>query len=1047
MPLRQLFDPSSATTSGKAKVDLIAVHGLNPRSKKDADHAFDTWRTPAGETGRLWLRDDLPCVLPDTRICLYEYNATAVYGKDRDTFVGKANELLEAIRIERDEDEDRPIIFLGHSMGGLLIKQALINAHNNPKYTSIKSATSGLVFFATPHNGGDWKLVSLGGVAAKIATRSGFQKGDDVIEVLKKGSMFSDIMEEQWRHQLLMYDIVSFWGSEDDIVPRESARFGLPGDRENVVKLNADHGSVCRFGLGQTDLDNLKLVRGNIRDVYRNALKTRASPPGESGEIHRRHHYIPLTQNRKFTGRTQVLERLQEKLFIEPDCQKLVVQGLGGVGKTQVALQYAFWVKEHQPDYSVLWVPAYSRTGFDQAYMEIARRLGIQATGKDQDARELVRRRLESEDSGKWFLVVDNVDDVDILYGQAGSNSNPNSDAASEDGIHQYLPESQNCVLLFTTRSPDVAVEIAGPDVIDLEEMSSEEAVGLLTTLLRRQELLRDKTIVAKLLQELAYLPLAIAQAAAYLNRNRQSSISSYLKLLHGTEEDIIGLLSREFRDGSLFQASQRAVATTWMVSFDLISVSDDAAIKLLSFISCIEPKSIPLSLLPQNKSAEERQHAIGTLCGYAFLVAREDEEMFDMHRLVHMATRIWNQRHDRIKEVTLGALHQLNAVFPPIDTANWERWRVYLPHAVRALGESKGHCVQERYDLLNRVSPYFFEERRFKEVLPALDEAASWRRNAMPDTNPDRLTTEHWLANAYLENRRINEAIVLLEHVVALREHMLDERDRSRLLSQYQLARAYLASRRIKEAIVIFEHVVAVREKTLDERDHKRLDSQHELARAYLEDRRIKEAIVIFEHVVAVRDQMLDERSQHRQGSQHMLARAYLDDKRAAEAVVILEHVVAVQRQTLDETDLFRLASEHVLARAYLNNRRIKEAIVMFEYVVEGFKQALEEKDIYRLKSQRELARAYLDDGRIKEAVVMLEYVVAAFEQTLDRRDFDRLVTEHVLARAYLADGEVQKAVALLEHVVAMKAETLAPNDDSRLLSVALLADARKAL
>jgi hypothetical protein len=196
---------------------IIAVHGLNPRSKLDVDHAWDTWRTPAGPNGRLWLRDDLPHYVPESRIFLYEYNATAVYGKDRDTFVGKANELLEAIRIERDGIESRPIVFLCHSMGGLLVKQALINAHNNPKYTPTKIATSALAFWATPHNGGDWKLVSLGGLAAKVAIAAGFQKGDDVLETLKNGSIFSDIMQEHWRHQLLQYDIISFWGGLDNV--------------------------------------------------------------------------------------------------------------------------------------------------------------------------------------------------------------------------------------------------------------------------------------------------------------------------------------------------------------------------------------------------------------------------------------------------------------------------------------------------------------------------------------------------------------------------------------------------------------------------------------------------------------------------------------------------------------------------------------------------------------------------------------------------------------------------------------------------------------
>ncbi|PVH70814.1 hypothetical protein DL98DRAFT_521398, partial [Cadophora sp. DSE1049] len=217
MPLRQLYPDSNAESraSNAARVDIIAVHGLNPRSKNDRDHAWDTWRKPSGPEGHLWLRDELPQHVPETRIFLYEYNSTAVYGKDRDTFIGKANELLEAIRIERRGTESRPILFLGHSMGGLLIKQALINAHNNPKYTTIKEATKGLAFFATPHYGGDWMLVSLGGVVAKIAMAVGFQKGDDVLETLKNGSIFSEIMKEHWRHQLLKYDIISFWGALD----------------------------------------------------------------------------------------------------------------------------------------------------------------------------------------------------------------------------------------------------------------------------------------------------------------------------------------------------------------------------------------------------------------------------------------------------------------------------------------------------------------------------------------------------------------------------------------------------------------------------------------------------------------------------------------------------------------------------------------------------------------------------------------------------------------------------------------------------------------
>ncbi|KAK0736164.1 hypothetical protein B0T21DRAFT_332435 [Apiosordaria backusii] len=285
MACRQLYPPPSSSGAETHKIDIFAVHGLNPRSKDISAHAWDTWRIPEGPQGRLWLQEDLPRVVPDARIFLYEYDSKAVFGKDRSTFIDKATELLETVRCERDKKDTRPILFIGHSLGGLLIKQALINAHNNPKFTEIKDVTTGLAFFATPHNGGDWKLMSFGTLVARVATATGFQPGDDVMEVLKEGSLFSDILTEMWQHQLMKYDIISFWGSEDYIIPPKSAKLGMPGDVENVVKLNGDHSSLCKIGTTQKDQDNLKKIRRNIEDIYSKALEKSPQPTANQPAI------------------------------------------------------------------------------------------------------------------------------------------------------------------------------------------------------------------------------------------------------------------------------------------------------------------------------------------------------------------------------------------------------------------------------------------------------------------------------------------------------------------------------------------------------------------------------------------------------------------------------------------------------------------------------------------------------------------------------------------------------------------------------------------
>ncbi|KAF4240075.1 hypothetical protein CNMCM8980_005445 [Aspergillus fumigatiaffinis] len=290
--LRQLYPSSEDGPRSAPKVDIVAVHGLNPFNKDKAEHAWDTWRKPSGNNGRLWLRDDLPKALPESRIFLCEYDSTVAYDRDRSSFLDKANALLEAITIKRRDANQRPLLFLGHSLGGLLIKQALINAHNNKRYTPIKDATVGVAFFATPHFGGDPTAVRMGNVVAKVAISLGFKAGDNILETLKSGSIFTGIMKEHWRHQLPNYDLRSFWGTLDthastyetplihylQVVPSESTQFGMSGTHENVVSLIADHSSVCKFDESQVDRDNYEIVEGNLRELYDLALERAVGP-------------------------------------------------------------------------------------------------------------------------------------------------------------------------------------------------------------------------------------------------------------------------------------------------------------------------------------------------------------------------------------------------------------------------------------------------------------------------------------------------------------------------------------------------------------------------------------------------------------------------------------------------------------------------------------------------------------------------------------------------------------------------------------------------
>ena len=324
---------------------------------------------------------------------------------------------------------------------------------------------------------------------------------------------------------------------------------------------------------------------------------------------------------------------MMQKLFLQQDCTKLAVVGLGGIGKTQVALKFAYNVKDTQPDCSIFWVSAMSAGTIEQAYQDIAVRCSIEKSAEEADLKDSVRRYLSSEASGKWLIIVDNADNEGFVSGQPGQ---------PEESIKNYLPQNSGLVL-FTTRHLKAATALARNNVINLQQMPPLEAQMFLRVSLIEESLLSDTASVDKLLEELTYLPLAIAQAATYLNANPHFLVSEYVSLLQGAEKEAISLLRQEFDDDTRHMDWSNAVATTWLVSMNRLEEYDANAANLLAIVSTLETKAIPRSIFPPlqvEASNESTERAIGTLCSYAFMSRQGNSDLYNIHRLVHLGAR-----------------------------------------------------------------------------------------------------------------------------------------------------------------------------------------------------------------------------------------------------------------------------------------------------------------------------------------------------------------------------------------------------------------------
>jgi tetratricopeptide (TPR) repeat protein len=663
--------------------------------------------------------------------------------------------------------------------------------------------------------------------------------------------------------------------------------------------------------------------------------------------------YLPFSRNYNFTGRTDEIDALERQLFGKQDCQRIAVVGLGGVGKTQVALKFAYSVLENYPDVSVFWLHALSLETFEQACAAVASELGILDMGDNkQDAKELVQRHLSAERAGKWMLVVDNADNLEVMEGSTGKK-----------GIIDYLPQSELGMTVFTTRDKKTAHALAGNSILDVEKLDLTTASDLFKQTLTRKDLLYEEAVVHKLLLELDCLPLAITQAAAYINVN-PVSINEYLGHLEGTESNLVYIMTEEMRDHTRYKHAANAVAKTWLVSFDQILRQDVHAASLLQYMSCIDWKAIPRSILPAIEPEARMTSAIGILWSYSFITTRSDGKTYDMHRLVHVAARVWIQQKELVAETQRSALEHLSKVFPIPNWDNREVWREYMPHAARIRDAKDGRPIDAFGELCLRVGYCLRIDGRIRDSVDWLEESYDLRRN-LPDDNADKLLTQRTLAMVYRADGKVKDAIQLLEHIVATKGQRLTEDDHSRLASQHELASTYLANDQIKDAMQLLEHVLAI-EQALAETHPSRLASQHELARAYLANNQVEDAVQLLEHVVAVK-QALAETHPSRLASQHELAGAYLRNDQIEDAVQLLEHVVTIEARVLAEDHPDRLASYHLLAKAYLAE----------------------------------------DQGRVQDAVQVLEHVVAIEARVLAEDHPDRLASHYLLAKAYLAEEQ----------------------------------------
>ncbi len=745
---------------------------------------------------------------------------------------------------------------------------------------------------------------------------------------------------------------------------------------------------------------------------------------------------VPFERNTRFTDRESELAKHGNKLFANNQFTKIAVCGLGGVGKTQLVLELLYRVRERDKNYSAIWIQATSMESLGQGYHTVAWQLGIRDTGrKDVDIKKLVQDFLNEDTAGQWILVFDNADDIQMWTDKTVSETQ------QLNRLIDYIPRSKTGRVIFTTRDRKVGVKLAQESVMEVPKMTEDTAIRMLRNSLIDKSLVDTSPADAKaILTWLTHLPLAIAQAAAYINENGVT-LADYLTLVDCQEQDIIALLTEHFEDDARYSDLKNPVATTWLISFQQIQQRDPLAADYMSFMACIDHKDVPQLLLPPGSSRKQEIDAIGTLSAYSFITRRAEDLAIDLHRLVHLTIRNWLRNKGVLAEWTRKAVAQLEEVFPDHEHRNRAMWRTYLPHARHVLESNLiAKDDHSRIDLEWKIALCYYSDGRFYEAEAFFREVMEFRTKVLGAEHSDTLKSIGKLALVYHAQSRFPEAKALGLRAMEAQRRILGEDDPETLSTMSHLAMTYSDLSQWKEAEDLELRAMQSRKRVLGVEHPDTLVGMSNLVYLYNCQGWWKQAEELGKQTIIARKKVLGVEHPDTLLSIGNLAHTYNNQGRYQEAEELLVQVMNIRIRVLGKDHPHTLSGMSNLGVSYHNQGRWDEAEAIQSQVVAARKALLGPEHFSTLTSMSHLSLTYHSQDRRTEAEELGLQVIELRKKVLGPEHHHTLTSMGNLASIYL-DGQLAKAEELLLQVLAIRIRVLGMEHHHSLTSMEQLA------
>ncbi|EAW20855.1 tetratricopeptide repeat domain protein [Aspergillus fischeri NRRL 181] len=1032
----------------KNAVDIVAVHGLN-------EDSITAWSAP--ETGTLWLKDLIPKHIPQARVLSFGYESSPSRF-DGPGFVDKIRSLATTLVADLEADRSlgvcrtRPIIFVCHGLGGVIVKKALAHSASSTSplvahLNEIFISTFAILFFGTPHiniNLANWLVLESSGVGDGRAQRPGYSQSSPPKKLQSLESItdqFAPLMKKFYTTFFWEGMPTDFGGYHDFLVEPasaapaiyESPKCAIVGaTHSRMVKLlewSPSYSTVLatlkRYCLKAPGVINDRwkkardaLARARLNEAHEMA-GFRFSLPDKLAdhvikniskqEARNQHLYTPLLPSVNYIGRKEIREQIRQALllpeteFIRQSQRRLIVHGIAGSGKSQLCTNFASDNRESY--WGIFTIDATSEALAAKSYAEIGKIGGLAST-------ESAGKHYLSQAREPWLLIIDNADSPELH-------------------LPSLFPPGDRGHILVTTRNREIQ-RYGNVGSIELGKLGEEEALYLL---LNSAEISPpwDKSTETKgkeIAKILGYLALAIKQAGSAISR-KLCNLEDYLAFYQyyrkkrkqkasiassSAREDIYSAfdLSFEHLDKKQTSTSQDAIEILNIVSFfhfDNIRIeifesamrnrrTAQAPSSLISRLQAPRPFPHFLKRASEDTDIYYLRVVLCELYTLSLIGYDEDLKSFRLHPLIHAWAR------DRIdpKERKIWALLALNtlveAILLPSDDhkgLDTDLGKDILPH----LDECLAACPVE----IERFSIPF---GRLGIQVAKLIMATHFLNLK------DKAETAARCGYVYALCGRFADAARYITMVKDLTVQTLGYDNPRTQMAMMGLANVLWGLGKLEQGIALQKRVVEVRQKWLGSSHRDTLKAMATLGQSLWLNGQYLESLQLLEKTT---EKMIDTL-----GSEDRDTLVVMDNlgvtlgswQRYEESRAMHERVLRVRQRDAEEDDIDTLTTMSNLAMALLDLGELEQAKEMMSRVYKLRQKKLGKEHPYTLWALCYLSKIYTELGLLDQAERMLEDGIAAGKRSLSEDHLGVLMGCGELARVYARQGRLEEAERL---------------------------------